>query len=82
MSCRLLPLLLTAAATGYVVEAQIPLRDLGAAGTPAPGDDLCLELVLDDRDGAGQNMQLKRLSGNGKADCSTNVRLYWRFRLP
>lgn len=71
-----------ATAAGYVVEASLPLKELGATADPAKGDDLALELILDDRDGTGGDMKLKRLSGNGTPQCSSSTACYRRFRLP
>ena len=66
-------------AKGYVLEALIPLADMGCQVNPADGDDIGLEVVLDDLHGSGPDAIHFRMSiGGGQPWVDTGA--YSRFR--
>ena len=67
-------------AKGYVIEALLPLADLGGQVNPVKGDEICLDLMLDGCIGRGASERLTMMSLSGSGDCSRDPGVYSHFR--
>jgi hypothetical protein len=64
---------------GYTLEISVPFRLLGFNTTPVKGDNIALEVVLDNLTGTGTSAYMIRMNGAGNATFLTNSKAFSRF---
>ena len=67
-------------ATGYVIEALLPLSDLSGQLNPVTGDEICLDMMLSKRIGSGTSARETHMSLSGSSDCPRDPGVYSHFR--
>jgi hypothetical protein len=64
------------------MEVSIPFTLLGLDAVPARGEEIALEVVLDNFKGSGDSAYQIRMSGSGHAPFGVNTNAYNRFVVP
>jgi hypothetical protein len=67
---------------GYVIELSIPFALMGLPAAPATGENIALEIVLDNLKGSGDSTYKIRMSGSGHSPFEINSNTYNRFVVP
>jgi len=65
-----------------VMELSIPFALMGLQAAPAPGENIALEIVLDNLKGSGDSTYKIRMSGSGHSPFEINSNTYNRFVVP
>jgi hypothetical protein len=67
-------------AKGYTLEVSLPLSELGLQNPPAPGEEIGLDIMQDDRDPGPQKATWTAKSSAGLGYLHLNTGAYARFR--